>query len=261
MAAAHRIDRLLVASVENGELCVRLIDAAQKRQVSEARAEPVGSDAASIAASAEALACGLIAAAGCTGEAAIDADSGVQVALDFQPFKGAQRVAAGVHLLTARAGDLFVERTLPVSREGAPRFAARVVRGQLLIAPPSELQLAAAEPPPVEPPAAAQSAAPIDAVSAVTIPAATSGKRWTHSAGIAAFAVGSVLGLTGVIAGIKSRSNIESAEAAYRQAGGAFRPADLDTLNSGNSLATGANVLFVASGALLVSGAILTWGF
>jgi predicted neuraminidase len=65
----------------------------------------------------------------------------------------------------------------------------------------------------------------------------------------------------GTYFGLKSKSEIDSAESAYRNNGNAWTSSDLDTLNSGNSKAKTANVLFIASGILLAASAGLILAF
>ena len=65
----------------------------------------------------------------------------------------------------------------------------------------------------------------------------------------------------GVYFGAKSRSDLNSAESAYRANGNAYQPADLDKLQSGNSAGHTANALFIASGVLAAAGAALAFAF
>ena len=254
LAAGAKLDQLLVASWARGTLRVRLIDAAQKKQISEAEQSAVAAEDAT--ASAEALACKLIVPSGCTGEISVDAADGVQLELDGKPLKSGERrrVAVGLHPLKAAAGALTAERPVAVSRESAPRLAARQIEGKLQFVPASDLPqlapLVAARPVP----------APAPAVSAAAAPA-PGRNRWTRPTGIVALALGGALGVTGAILGAKSHSDLNKAESAFHTNGNVWRAGDLDTLTSGNSAAKSANVLFVASGALLAAGALLTFAF
>jgi hypothetical protein len=65
----------------------------------------------------------------------------------------------------------------------------------------------------------------------------------------------------GVYFGAKSKSDLDKADSGYRANGGAYQPADLQALQSGNSAAHTANALYIVSGVLLVAGAALTFAF
>ena len=255
LASAQKLDQLLVASYARGTMRMRLIDAARKKQLSEAEQTAVGHDPAEAVATAEALACKLMVPGGCTGEVLVDAGEGVQVELDGQPIKDRARVPVGMRTLKARAGAQTAEHALPVSREGAPHLAARLKDGKLELAPAAEL-------PPIAPLVAAKPAAPAAATASTAQAAASSSRSaFTRPAGIAALAIGGALGVAGVVMGAKSHSDLNTAESAFHANGGAWRAGDLQTLQSGNDAARSANILFVASGVLLVTGAVLTFAF
>jgi hypothetical protein len=54
---------------------------------------------------------------------------------------------------------------------------------------------------------------------------------------------------------------LDQAESGYRANGNVYRPADLSNLQSGNSAARAANVLFAAGGVLIASGLLLAFAF
>lgn len=249
-AAVQGIDQLLVARYAAGGLRVRLLDAGSRKTLSEAAQAQVAGEPQQAAAWAEALACKLLVPAGCSGEVSADAAEGVQLELDGKPLQRGEKrtVPVGLHQLTARAGARSSRRALPVTREGAPALTARLFDGEPRL-------LAAGEPGPQ--PAARP--LPREAVAETPAPAASGG--WTRPAGFAALGVGAAVAVAGTYLGVKSHSDLNQAESSFRSNGGAYRPGDLATLNSGNSAARSANVLFLASGLLLAAGAVLTWAF
>jgi len=242
-AALQSIDQLLVASYAKGTLSLRLLDVAGKRTVSEAKQDAVGAGEAT--ASAEALACKLLVPAGCMGEVAADAAGGVQLELDGKPIAHNERrkISVGVHQLSARAVGQVAQRSLPVSREGAPSLYAQEVEGQLRILSLSEM------------------AVPKAAVAVEAPPVPASKARWSKPVGFAVIGIGVAALAAGAIVGAMSHSDINSAESAFHANGGAYRTGDLNTLASGNSKAHSANALFVASGVLLAAGAVFTLAF
>jgi len=86
-------------------------------------------------------------------------------------------------------------------------------------------------------------------------------RRWTRTAGYVAAGAGIVAAGIAVAEGIHSRSMLDQAESGYRANGNVYRPADLSNLESGNSAARTANVLFAAGGALIASGLLLAFAF
>ena len=249
-AAVQAMDQLLVATYAAGGLRVRLLDVASRKTLAEAAQATVAREPQEAAAWAEALACRILVPAGCSGEVSVESAEGVQLELDGKPLlRGEKRqVAVGVHLLTARVGVNVAQRSLPVSREGAPALFARQVDGvpRLLAAGETGAQ-------PVAQPL------PREAVAVMHAPAAP--RRWTRPVGLATLGVGAAVAVAGTYFGVKSHSNLNQAESSFRTNGGAYRPGDLAALNSGNSAAHSANALLLASGVLLAAGALLTWAF
>ena len=237
-----KLDLLLVAKYGKDALEVRLVDVPARRTTGSAAQSGVPADAAFATAAAEALACKLLVPAGCFVDSPVDA-SGVQVELDGRPLKTGDKVAVGLHALTARAGEKIASRSLPVLREGTPPVYARLIGGEpelLDAAPAASLPLAALVPAPAPAP---------------------SQRRWTKPAGYAALGLGAVAAGAGIYFGAKSRSELNDAENAYRTNGGAYQSGDASLLSSGNSKAHSANALFAASAVLLVAGAVLTFAF
>jgi hypothetical protein len=242
LAAPLKIDHLLVANDARGGLSLRLLDVEGKKLISQAEQASVTPEPTEAAAWAEALACKLLVPAGCTGEAAVDAGEGVLLELDGKPLARGEkrRVEVGVHQLRVLAGAKTLQRPFPVLREGAPLLHARQMDGEPRLLNGAEMM-----------PAAALASAPAPAAQ----------RRWTRPAGIAAAGVGVELAAAGAYLGARSRSDLNQAESAYRLHGGAYLGSDLSALQSGNSKARTANGLFIASGALLATGALLTFAF
>ncbi len=233
---ARQVDRVLVAAYENGALQVRLVDVKARKQISHGQQGGIAADPAQVTAWAEALACKLLVPSGCTGEAVVDAAPGIELEIDGQPLHpGEKRILpVGVHALRVREGKSESSRALPVLIEGAPPVFVASTR----VAPAQ---------------------APVEATAALPAPAPH--RTWTRTAGYAAAGAAVVAAATGAYFGLKSKSDIDNAESAYRANGNVWQPGDLDTLHSGNSKAHTANALFIASGVLLAAGAALTFAF
>ena len=73
--------------------------------------------------------------------------------------------------------------------------------------------------------------------------------------------VGAAVAAAGLYFGARSKSDLNSAESAYRANGGLYTSSEVSVLSFGNSKAKTANALFVTSGLLLAAGAILTFAF
>jgi hypothetical protein len=239
--AAASVDQVIVAAFQGGALRMKVVDVATRKQVAQAQRERVSSDPDEATAWAEALACQLLVPAGCTGQVVVDAPEGVELSLDGQPLRSGQSrmVPVGVHTLRIKEGDTPSSRPLPVLHERTNALA--------LGAPPAPAPVAA----PVAAPAAA----------IATPPAPAPRRTWTRTAGYVTAGVAVAAAATGLYFGAKSRSDLNAAETAYRNNGGAYQPNDLNTLQSGNSAAHTANALFIASGVLLAAGAVLTFAF
>ncbi len=237
---AREANRVVVAGWNDGALRLRLVDVKLRKQVSEAQHAGVAAEPLQVAAWAEALACKLLVVSSCTGVAVVEAPSDVALEIDGRPLRSGEKKAlpVGVHTLRVRDASGESSRPLAVLIEGAP---------PLQVAP---------RPPPVA--ALSPAAAPEAAVTAVPPP---SQRRWTKTAGYAAAGAAVLAVGIGAYFGVKSKSEIDSAESAYRANGNAWTSADLDALHSGNSKAQAANVLFIASGVLLAAGAALTFAF
>jgi hypothetical protein len=238
LGAAQQVDQVLFAGVSGGALAVRVLDLSGAKPAGEARlAAPA--DSAELRAAAEALACKLMVPAGCTGEAQIDA-VGAEIQIDGKPSAPRLTLPVGVHALAVRSGDSLVRRSLPVVHEKPVALTLRRSEGQLALLTPDEV---------------AQRAV----VSAEV--AAAPPRRWTRTAGYVAAGVGIVAAGIAVAEGVHSRSLLDQAEGGYRANGNVYRPADLDNLQSGNSAARAANILFAAGGVLLASGLVLAFAF
>ena len=229
----------LAADRCEADACLLTLGAAQQvDQVLEARlAAPA--DSAEVRAAAEALACKLLVPAGCTGEAHIDAP-GSEIQVDGKPGGPRLTLPVGVHALAVRSGDSLVRRSLPVLHEKPVALVLRRSEAQLALLTPDEV---------------AQRA-----VVSAEVPAAPR-RRWTRTAGYVAAGAGIVAAGIAVAEGVHSRSMLDQAESGYRSNGNVYRPADLANLQSGNSAARAANVLFATGGVLLASGLLLAFAF
>jgi len=86
-------------------------------------------------------------------------------------------------------------------------------------------------------------------------------RKWTRTAGYVAAGAAVAAVAAGAYFGLKSKSDIDQAESSFRANGGAYRPSDLAALSSGNSSAQAANSMFLASGVLLATAALLSFAF
>jgi hypothetical protein len=238
LAAAQELDRAVFARVARGILTVRVVDVTFARPPAEA-GQPVPADGAELRAAGEALACGLLVPAGCTGVAQIDA-AGAAIEIDAKPAQTRATLPVGVHTIVVRSGDSIVRRPLPVVVEKPVAMAVRREQGKIVLLTPEEM---------------AQRAV----VSAEVPAPARSG--WTRTAGYVAAGAGIVAAGVAIAEGLHSRSLINDAENGYRANGNVYRPRDLGNLESGNSAAHTANLLFAASGVLLASGLVLAFAF
>jgi hypothetical protein len=232
------LDRAVFARVARDVLMVRVLDVTFAKPPAEARL-PVPADGAELRAAGEALACGLLVPAGCTGEAQIDA-AGAAIEIDGKPAATRSTLPVGVHTLVVRSGDSIVRRPLPVVVEKPVAMALRREQGKIVLLTPDEM---------------AQRA-----VVSAEVPEPTR-SRWTRTAGYVAAGAGIVAAGVAIAEGLHSRSLIDDAESGYRANGNVYRPRDLSNLDSGNSAARTANLLFAASGVLLASGLVLAFAF
>jgi len=242
VAAAFRVDQLLLANYAKGALKVELIDVATKKSLSSADQAAVPTAPAAATAWTEALACKLLVPAGCFGEASVNPAPGVSLEVDGTPLKSGDKRswAVGMHSLTAHGGAKSVEGIFPVLRERATVLYVREVDGALRIL----------DTPPAAPAVALQA----------PLPSPAPAPSWNKPVGYVALGAGAVAAGVGVYFGARSKSQINQAEAAFRTNGG-YSASDADVLSSGNSKAHTANALFIASGVLLAAGAIFTFAF
>jgi hypothetical protein len=242
VAAALRVDQLLLANYAKGALKVELIDVATKKSLSSADQAAVPAEPAAATAWTEALACKLLVPAGCFGEASVNPAPGVSLEVDGTPLKSGDKRswAVGMHSLAAHAGAKSVEGTFPVLRERATVLYVREVDGALRIL----------DTPPAAPAVALQA----------PLPSPAPAPSWNKPVGYVALGAGAVAAGVGAYFGARSKSQINQAETAFRTNGG-YSASDADLLSSGNSKAHTANALFVASGVLLAAGAIFTFAF
>jgi hypothetical protein len=238
LGAAQQVDQVLFARVSGGVLALRALDLSGAKPPGEAR-QSAPSDPAELRAAAEALACKLLVPAGCTGEAQIDA-AGSSIEVDGKPGAPRLTLPVGVHALVVRSGDSLARRSLPILHEKPVALSLRRNEGQLALLTPEEV------------------AQRVVASAELTAPPP---RRWTRTAGYVAAGAGIVAAGIAVAEGIHSRSMLDQAESGYRANGNVYRPADLSNLQSGNSAARAANVLFAAGGVLIASGLLLAFAF
>jgi hypothetical protein len=153
-----------------------------------------------------------------------------------------------------------VEAAKPPVQEPAPPVEAAKPPAQEPL--PPLVPLAPAPPPAQVDSVAAEKhgPAPVAAVTGAP-PAPAPRSNWQKPTALAALGAGIAVAATGVYFGAKSHSDLNNAENAFHSNGGAFLPADVETLNSGNSAAKTANILFVVSGALLATSALVAFAF
>ena len=237
---ARNLDHVAVASWDAGRLSVRLVDVGSRKVVQEAQRTGVSPDPMEAMAWTEALGCKVMVSAGCSGQVMVEADFGISLELDGEPLRPGEKrlVPVGVHALRIKEGTSESLRDLPVLLEGTPAVSVASSR----------------RPPP------AASAAPVAAVAASPSPPPAR-RTWTRSAGYASAGAAVLAAGAGAYFGAKSRSDLDRAESGYRANGGAYQPADLQALQSGNSAAHTANALYVVSGVLLAAGAVLAFAF
>jgi hypothetical protein len=238
---ARGVDHVVAASYAAGTVRVRLVDVGTRKLVQEAQQAGVSPDPVEITAWAEALGCRVMVPAGCTRPVSVEADFGISLKLDGEPLRPSEKrmVPVGMHALRIKEGTSESLREIPVLLEGTPPVSVASTRR---VAP------------------AAPTAAPAAAV-ATSMPAPAAKRTWTRTAGYGTAGAAVLAAAAGAYFGLKSKSEIDSAESAYRANGSAWQPADLDTLRSGNSKAHTANALFIASGVLLAASAALTFAF
>src|SRR5437764_13618788 len=235
---AGNADHVAVASWDTGTLRVRLVDVGLRKVVQEAQRTGVSPDPVEATAWTEALGCKVMVPAGCSGQVLAEADFGITLELDGEPLRPGEKrlVPVGVHALRIREGTSESLRELPVLLEGAPAVSIASSR----------------RPSPTAAPAAAVAASPS---------APQTKRAWTRTAGYAAAGAAVLAAGAGAYFGLKSKSDLDQAESGYRANGGAYQPADLQALQSGNSKAHTANALYIVSGVLLAAGAVLTFAF
>jgi len=237
---AGNADHVAVASWDTGTLRVRLVDVGLRKVVQEAQRTGVSPDPVEATAWTEALGCKVMVPAGCSGQVMVEADFGISLELDGEPLRTGEKrlVPVGVHALRIKEGTSESLRELPVLLEGTPAVSIASSR----------------------PTAPAPTAAPVAAVTASPSPPPAK-RTWTRTAGYAAAGAAVLAAGAGAYFGAKSKSDLDKAESGYRANGGAYQPADLQALQSGNSAAHTANALYIVSGVLLAAGAVLTFAF
>ncbi len=250
--AAANVDQVVVATLTASAMRVKVMDVASRKRISQALQERVPGDPAETTAWAQKLACKLLVPAGCTGEVMVEASPTAELLLDGQPLRSGEKrmVPVGVHTLRIKERGSVTSKRLAVVYEKRPGPPVEP-------SPAPAAAVASSSTIPSQSPTAQP--APPAAVTAIPAPAPR--RTWTRNAGYAAAGAAVAAAAVGIWFGAKSRSDLDRAESAYRANGGAYQPADLDALQSGNSKAHTANALFIASGALLAASAVLTFAF
>jgi hypothetical protein len=249
--SAANVDQVVVATLAASALRVRVIEVASRKRIAQALQERVSGDPAQITAWAQALTCKLLVPAGCTGEVMVEVSPTAELLLDGQPLRSREKrmVPVGVHTLRIKEGNAVSSKRLAVVYEKRPPPVAE----------PSPPPAVVATPVPSPAPNSGPVVAPAAAVT--DLPAPRTRRTWTRTAGYATAGVAVAAAGAGIWFGVKSRSDLDRAESGYRANGGAYQPADLNALQSGNSKAHTANALFIASGVLLAASAALTFAF
>ena len=179
--------------------------------------------------------------------------------------------------LPAYGGKMGIDATKKWASEGYTRnWPARVVTTEPEALPPPPLLIETPAPQPAQArsqlgtratagaPAEASAAqekrpAPPAALSEGTAPAES--PRWGKLAGYGAAGLGAVLLGVATIEGARSSSMLSDAEASFRANGGAYAQRDLPNLQSANSAAHTANLLFLLGGVAVAAGAALLFAF
>jgi hypothetical protein len=251
LAAAEKLDRIVTVTHADDTIAISVFDSAANREVSQ-ESRATDADPRFNLSTAEMLACSYLVPEGCTGEVIVNAPPGVTFQLDASPRPpGAkQQLPVGVHYFFANTatGSSRAQR-ISVLRESNPQLYVAVFQN----APSISL---------TPPPASAAPAVPVPpaALAAGPIPAPAP-SHTLRPVGYALLGAAVVAGGIGTYLGVKSRSDLNSAEAGFNQNGGAYSAVDLSNLNSGNSAAHGANGLFIAAGALAIVGAAIALAF
>jgi hypothetical protein len=249
MAAKDGADSVAVATISKTKsgmnIRVRRLAVRTRKSLGEASAESPN-DPVALKAQTEALLCEQLVPDGCANEIQIDT-SGAEILYEGRVLPRGKYVPMRVVLpvglapLSARLkGKTGAERLVPVLREkmSGVAISVRFERdGTPLMLSPVEAETY--RPPP--PPALPQEEVPPDA-------------RWPRPVGFAVVGAGGALLLTAILEGAHSKSLLSDARAAYNSNGGAYRPADLDGLRSGNSAAHTANILYLASAIAAAAG-------
>ena len=265
LGAHEGLDEVMVATIARIDnallLRVRRLDVSAKKSTGEARHPGLSSDRTELKAAAEALLCKLIVPAGCTGELVI-ATGGADLADggNWLPHDGGSpehvKLPVGLRALRAKVGKAVgPERVVAVLREqqAGPPWSVKAGDGGLpvLVSPGDRAAVAAASP----------SAAPAAAVSIAVPREPGEPVRWSKVAGFGAVGAGALALAIGGVQGARSSSMTSDAEAAFHKNGGAYTRADLANIQSANSAASSANLLFVVGGVLVIAGAALALAF
>jgi hypothetical protein len=206
-----------------------------------------------VRARAESLACRLLAGGDCTGEALVDVDlPEMKLIVDDRPMERMGknperlRLPVGAHTLRVVVGGrTSLQKPLLVTRAAAsaPVLFAREREESIVLSSARDLPVGidgrATLGPSVRPKTAA---------------------RWNRPAGLAAVALGVVVGSVGIYEGLHGRSLIHGANASYDQRG-SYLPGDLANIQSGKNAASAGNVLLIAGGALAAAGVTLYFTF
>jgi hypothetical protein len=206
-----------------------------------------------VRARAESLACRLLAGGECTGEALVDLDlPEMKLIVDDRPLDRAGknperlRLPVGAHTLRVVVGDrTSLQKPLLVTRAAmpAPVLFAREREESIVLSSARDLPLGIDGRPALAPSTRPKGAA-----------------RWNRPTGLAAVALGVVVGSVGLYEGLHGRSLIHNANASYDQRG-SYLPGDLSNIQSGKSAASAGNVLLIAGGALAAAGLTLYFTF
>ncbi|HEX4383623.1 MAG TPA: hypothetical protein VH083_11755, partial [Myxococcales bacterium] len=245
LATWKKLDRIVTIFHRDDSVGISVFDTAAGREVSQESRATSGELQFNLV-TAELLACEYLVPAGCTGEVPIFLGKGVQLEMDGKPLPpGTKVLPVGVHYLVAISGMAGSrrQRVFIVRERNAPVYAILGSNGPYL-----------SDTPPPAPARPAAVAATVPQAALGTGPAAPVEKsRVLRPVGYGLLGAAVIAGGIGTYLGVKSKSDLNSAESGFKANGGAYSKSDLNNLNSGNSAAHGANGLFIAAGVLAVA--------
>jgi hypothetical protein len=250
LAAWKKLDRIVTIFHTDDSIGISVFDTAAGREVSQESRATSGELQFNLV-TAEILACEYLVPAGCSGEVPLIAGKGIVFEVDGKPLPAATKtLPVGVHNVMAISGMSASrpKRIFVVRERNAPVYAVLGSSGPYLSDTPPEAPLRPA-------------AATVPQAALGTAPAPAQKSSVLRPVGYGLIGAAVIAGGVGTYLGVKSKSDLSSAESGFKANGGAYSASDLNNLNSGNSAAHGANGLFIAAGVLAAAGAALVLVF